>query len=491
MYILVVVDNPRHWPLHIQNVEVVAARKYITETAFSRLGEARVFNLCRSYRYQSTGYYVSLLAAARGHKPIPDVSTIRDLQFPTIVRLASESLEERIQKCLAGNKGRTFTLSIYFGRNVAKRYDRLSMELFNLFRAPLLRAQFVKENGKWQLQGVGPIAVSEVPEKHHPFIMVVASDFFRGRHRRVRPRSPPLYSMAILTNPGDDAHAPSDTRALEKFIDAAEKAGIDAELVERDDYSRLPEFDALFIRETTSVTNHTFRFARRAEAEGLVVMDDPQSILLCTNKVYLEELLTRHRIPRPRSIIVHRDNLDLLAYDIGFPLILKQPDSSYSVGVIKIDSREQLMREAPEMLEGSELLIAQEFLPTEYDWRIGVIDGKPFYACKYFMAKKHWQIVQREQKEVREGRVQAMPLRSVPDRVVQVAVRAAKLIGDGLYGIDLKQVGSKVYVIEINDNPSIDAGYEDGVAKDRIYQTIIRSFLRRIKARQRLSPKRK
>jgi len=483
MYILVVVDNPKHWPLDIQNVEVVQARKYITEDAFTRLGEARVFNLCRSYKYQSTGYYVSLLAAARGHKPIPDVSTIRDLQFPSIVRLASETLEEEIEKCLNDHKGTTFTLSIYFGRNLAKRYDRLSLELFNLFRAPLLRAEFAKENDKWQLRSVGPIEVSEVPESHHPFIVIVASDFFRGRHRRLRPKTQAIYSMAILTNPKDD-HAPSNERALEKFMDAAEKIGIDAEIIDRDDYSRLPEYDALFIRETTSVTNHTFRFARRAEAEGLIVLDDPQSILKCTNKVYLEELLTRHRIPTPRSVIVHRDNLDLIPYEIGFPLILKQPDSSYSVGVIKIDNKEQLEKEAPPMLEDSELLIAQEFLPTEFDWRIGVIDGKPFYACKYFMAKKHWQIVQRENENVQEGRVQAVPLSRVPDFVVDVAVRASRLIGDGLYGIDLKQIGSKVYVIEINDNPSIDAGFEDTVIKNRIYEIVMKSFLRRIKKRR-------
>lgn len=485
MYLLVVVDNPKLWPLDIPNVEVVQARKYITEETFTRIGDARVFNLCKSYKYQSTGYYVSLLAAARGHKPIPDVSTIRDLQFPTIVRLASETLDEEIQKCLADHKGGTFTLSIYFGRNLAKRYDRLCLELFNLFRAPLLRAHFVKEDDRWQLQNIGPITVSEVPESHHGFIVVVASEFFRGRHRRVRPRSQPVFSMAILAS-ANDAHAPSNPRALDKFIEAAEQIGIDAELIDRDDFSRLPEYDALFIRETTSVTNHTFRFARRAEAEGLVVMDDSKSILRCTNKVYLEELLTRHRIPTPKSVIVHRDNLDLLPYEIGFPLILKQPDSSYSVGVIKIESREQLLREAPPMLEDSELLIAQEFLPTEFDWRIGVIDGKAFYACKYFMAKKHWQIVQRESDGVQEGRVQAVPLGKVPDFVLDVAVRASRLIGDGLYGIDLKQVDNKVYVIEINDNPSIDAGFEDAVLKDRIYLTVMKSFLRRLKTRQQV-----
>ena len=60
------------------------------------------------------------------------------------------------------------------------------------------------------------------------------------------------------------------------------------------------------------------------------------------------------------------------------------------------------------------------------------------------------------------------------------AVRAASLIGDGLYGVDLKQVGRAAYVIEVNDNPSIDAGYEDGLLKDTLYERIMEHFVRRL-----------
>ena len=56
----------------------------------------------------------------------------------------------------------------------------------------------------------------------------------------------------------------------------------------------------------------------------------------------------------------------------------------------------------------------------------------------------------------------------------------ANLIGDGLYGVDLKRVGRRVVVIEVNDNPSIEAGYEDAVLKDALYREIMGSMLRRI-----------
>mgnify|MGYP002623531156 CR=1 FL=1 len=101
-----------------------------------------------------------------------------------------------------------------------------------------------------------------------------------------------------------------------------------AELITRDDYARLPEFDALFIRDTTFVDQYTYRFSRRAAGEGLVVIDDPQSIVRCTNKVYLAELLARHKVPIPKTIVAHAENASRLGEQLGFPCVLKKPDSS-------------------------------------------------------------------------------------------------------------------------------------------------------------------
>ncbi len=61
------------------------------------------------------------------------------------------------------------------------------------------------------------------------------------------------------------------------------------------------------------------------------------------------------------------------------------------------------------MFQKSELLIAQEFLPTPFDWRVGVVNGKPLYVCKYYMASKHWQIVNWESgKQDQEGDVESI-----------------------------------------------------------------------------------
>lgn len=486
MTILLVVSNPNKWPLHIPGVVVTSARSYLTEPTYSEDRSAKVFNLCRSYGYQSTGYYVSLLAAARGHKPMPDINTIQDLKSQFVIRTLSEEMEEQIQSACKRLQSSKFTLSVYFGRNIAKQYNSLSMRLFDLFHAPLLRAEFLKDDGKWELKSIRMISASEIPEYHHKFVVQAATDYFSGRKRRIRKRASPRFDIAVLVNP-DDKEPPSNERALKKFQKAAESVGLDCELITRNDMHRLAEFDALFIRETTAVNHHTFRFAQRAATEGLVVMDDPDSILKCTNKVYLAELLTRHGITIPKTMIIHRNNIDKIMETLGLPCVLKQPDSAFSLGVNKVDTEEELNEEVMRLLNKSDLIVAQEFLPTTYDWRVGICDRRALYACRYHMARRHWQVIKRDKdgNNSREGGSDTMSVGEAPDEVIKTALKAANLIGDGLYGVDLKQIGQKCYVIEVNDNPNIDAGIEDLVLKDALYREIMGIFLRRIENKKR------
>lgn len=479
MPIFIVVNNPREWPFAIDGVSVVDARGYLTQAEFADIRGSKVFNLCRSYRYQSTGYYVTLLATARGHRPLPSITTIQDMRSQTMVRFVSDDLDEMIQDDLAPIESSEFTLSIYFGRNLAKRYDRLSLNLFNLFQAPLLRAHFVR-NHKWSLRQIGPIPVGDIPEDHRPFVLEQAKNFFAGKRGSVKKKLTPKYDLAILHNP-DDPTAPSCEKALARFAKASESLGLGTELIGRDDYARLAEFDALFIRETTRVNHHTYRFSRRAAAEGLVVMDDPESILKCTNKVYLAELWNRHHVPMPRTVLVHKDNIGTIAQTLGFPLVLKQPDASFSAGVVKVSDEAHLSEQAEQFLEDSEMVIAQEYVPTEFDWRIGIIDRQPIYACRYFMVSGHWQIYKHDREgRRRAGRSETIPIELAPRDVVRTAIKAANLIGDGFYGVDIKQTAKGCVVIEVNDNPSIEAGVEDAVLKEELYRRIIAVFLKRI-----------
>ncbi|MCA9031247.1 MAG: RimK family alpha-L-glutamate ligase, partial [Planctomycetaceae bacterium] len=297
-------------------------------------------------------------------------------------------------------------------------------------------------------------------------------------------KTPTRFDLAILYSPGA-TDSPSNEKALQKFIKVARSLDIAAELITRDDYGRLAEFDALFIRDTTFVNQYTYRFSRRAAGEGLVVMDDPLSIARCTNKVYLAELLTRHKIPIPRTIVAHEENAASIGESLGFPCVIKIPDSAFSRGVVKVSNQEELDRTLKEFFQQSELVVAQEFLPTDYDWRIGIIDRQPLYACKYYMAQGHWQIVRRETGgKDSYGKLETIPVELAPRKAVQAALKAANLVGDGLYGVDVKESGGNYYVIEVNDNPNLDAGCEDAILKDELYRRILNVFLARMEQRK-------
>ncbi|HQO40005.1 MAG TPA: RimK family alpha-L-glutamate ligase, partial [Spirochaetota bacterium] len=310
-----------------------------------------------------------------------------------------------------------------------------------------------------------------------------ATEYFARRVHGLKRKPPAPYDLAILHN-NTDQTPPSDKRAIDKFIRAGEKSGFNIELIDKEDMHRLPEFDALFIRETTSVNHHTYRFTQRASAEGLVVIDDPESIIRCTNKVYLAELMNHYHLPSPKTMVISRDTLESVVKCMDLPLILKQPDSSYSQGVLKVESRDEYIEKVLTLLDKSDLVIAQEFMKTAYDWRVGIINGEPLFASRYYMAENHWQIINWEKKSKshhREGRAETVGIADAPQKVIETAIRAAKYIGRGLYGVDLKMVNGKCYVIEVNDNPSIDSGYEDAVLKDGLYLKIMQVFHDRVR----------
>jgi len=481
----IVTEYPEKFNLKLTGVQVISAKKYLTDPFFSDLKSAKVFNLCKSYRYQGEGYYVSLLATARRHRVMPDPITIQDFKTQNIVKIFSSELDELIQTALKTIRSDEFVLSIYFGRNMAKGYDDLAKKLFGHLKAPLLRAHFEK-NGKWVLRSLRPIPFSEVEEKHIPFLEEAANEYFKKKlSLATKGLKSYHYDLAILVNP-DEISPPSNKQALARFVQAAKQIGIRADIITKEDSAKILEYDALFIRETTNVPHHTYRLARKAKAEGLVVVDDPESIVKCTNKVFLEEILAKNDIPRPQTFIVHRGNQKEIIKKLKFPCVLKQPDSAFSQGVFKAKDVSQFLEMTDQILEKSDLIIVQEYIQSDYDWRIGVIGNHPLFACKYYMAKGHWQIKNNiSTTESEDGDVECFPIHKVPNRVIETAVRCSKLIGDGLYGIDIKMVGEKIYVIEINDNPNIDYGVEDTESQDELYLQVMQHFNKKLN-KQRL-----
>ncbi len=478
---LILIERGSHWKDFAGSYPVVTASEYLTDPAWPGKRGLRVVNLCRSQRYLGEGYYCSLLAEARGHRVIPSVRTIRDLSRKSLYSLETADLDKLVQRILGRrNKGietTSFSITVMFGHSPLRDLQPLARELFEIFRVPLMRIDF-ECRGNWRLAGIKALGIQDLSEELEDEFIASLDSYLSKRWRSPRRRPQGKYDLAILHNP-EEKLPPSDGKALQRFMRSARKYGLDAELITRKDFGRLGEFDALFIRETTSIDHHTYRFSRKAAKEGLVVIDDPDSILRCTNKIYLTELLNAHRVPTPRTAVVQRNGLDELEKAIPYPIILKVPDGSFSRGIYKVENRQELESVAKRLFRDSDLLLGQAYTYTPFDWRVGIINRKPLYVCQYFMSKDHWQIYDHNQ-DGAEGDHRTFTVEEAPERVVQTALRAANLIGDGFYGVDLKETPEGVVVIEVNDNPSIDAGVEDELLGDALYDRIMEEFLLRI-----------
>lgn len=478
---IIVTENPNNWKFQIDGVQVITPAEYFGESQLLKARNIKILNFCRSYQYQSLGYYVSLLAEARGHKVMPRISAIQDFRYPSLIREDSLDFDELIQDTFKQVSDKTVEMRIYMGKTQNEAFLKLASLLFNLLQTPLLKARFVQKEKKWLLQYIRPTNNSDIPEEDKPLLSASLQAYFAGKKTFGSNVSRKKYDLAILVNP-DEKTPPSNAKAIQKFVKAADKIGFSVDLVTKNDLGKLIQYDALFIRETTNVNHHTFRFAKKAESEGLVVIDDSDSILKCTNKVYLNEVLQANQIPTPKSMMVRKETPVSALYDFGFPLVLKQPDSCFSKGVIKINSEPELLPALQSLFQNSELLIAQEFMPTAFDWRIGIINNEPLYICKYFMARNHWQIVNWSKAKDKDGKAETLTLNEAPPALIHTAIKATKLIGDSLYGVDIKEVNGQYYVIEVNDNPSIDSGIEDKMIKDQLYLKIMDTLLQRVKS---------
>ena len=270
--------------------------------------------------------------------------------------------------------------------------------------------------------------------------------------------------IALLCDPDDHA-APSDDRSNRYFRRLASRHGIRVEIIGPGDLPELSRFGALWIRCHTSPRSLAYAFARHAEEMDLPVIDDSAAILTCGNKIFTAERLAQHAIPVPKSLIIS-DSVSVAEIEaaLTYPMVVKSPDGSFSKSVARADSRAALEVIKSEMLNTSHLILLQEYMPTAFDWRIGLIGGEPLFACQYRMVRGHWQILKhREGKAPIEGPFRAIPLPDVPPPVLAAAIAASKAMGGGLHGVDIKETARGVFVIEVNDNPNLNHGIEDRV----------------------------
>ncbi len=171
---------------------------------------------------------------------------------------------------------------------------------------------------------------------------------------------------------------------------------------------------------------------------------------------------------------LHHKRINEIFDKLGKPVVIKAPYTSFSRYVEKVACETSFRDVAKRFFKKSDVLAIQKFTPTTFDWRVGVLGNEVLYVCKYMIPKGKWKhgAKLRGKPTVVWGRTEALDKQTAPPRLLEVALKACSVVGKGLYGVDLKEVNGDYVVVEVNDNPSIYAGYEDSVDKD-IYKKII------------------
>lgn len=492
--IIVIVEKLKDWNSYYPVEQLMTPQDYLVnwdENLYDSHGtkeRIKIINLCRNYKYLSNGYYCSLLAEARGHSVIPSVKAINDLSKSTLYSLATEDLDIAIQKAFKGQTpGDPISVTIYFGRTEKEQLHEVARQIFDLFPSPILHVDFHWDK-KWEISTIRTGTLNTLSGSEEDKFAGALDEYSTKIWRKPKAKKKYRYDLAILHNTSEEM-PPSDKKALSNFIKAGKELDVQVELIEKKDFGRIAEYDALFIRETTTITNHTYRFAKKAEAEGLVCIDDSMSILRCTNKIYLHNLLHSNHINSPKTLVIGNspEQLKEAIEEIGLPMIIKIPDGSFSKGIFKVKTQEELKSVSEDLFKKTALLLAQEYFYTDFDWRIGILNDRPIYACKYYMTKGHWQIydhTKKMKKGIESGDSETFPISKVPKNVIQTALKLSHQIGNSLYGVDLKEKNGKAYVIEINDNPNIDSNVEDAIAGMDLYHNIIHDFVRRIEEKK-------
>jgi glutathione synthase/RimK-type ligase-like ATP-grasp enzyme len=265
--------------------------------------------------------------------------------------------------------------------------------------------------------------------------------------------------------------------ALTNFRLAAFELGHELDFVFKNELKYLAQYDGVLIRSLTDPLNTSYVVARWAEMLGKRVLDTSEAIRVCCDKVNMYGRLQKANVPLPETRFLDEKAVTTaeaaaLFEQLGAPLVLKAPNSSFSAYVDKATTPEEFVRVGKRFLRRADRIVVQQYLPSAFDWRVITLHGKVLAVVEYRFAVDRWKVMQRGV-EGEAAVTRGIPRDEAPKKLLDVALAASNAISNSLHGVDLKEIDGEFYVIEVNDNPTIAATEEDQ-ANPEIYTEVVR-----------------
>ncbi len=236
----------------------------------------------------------------------------------------------------------------------------------------------------------------------------------------------------------------------------------------------LEGFEAVIPRIGASVTAYGTAVLRQFEMMGVTPLNESVAVTRSRDKLRSLQLLSRKGIGMPLTGYASKpdDIKDVIKMVGGAPLVIKLLLGTQGIGVVLADTQ----KAAESVIEGfmgvkADILV-QEFIKEAggSDIRCLVIDGKVVAAMKRQGAPGEFR------SNLHRGGSSAL-IKITPEER-STAVRAARIMGLNVAGVDLLRSNHGPVVMEVNSSPGLE-GIEGATGKDIAGMMI--SYLEKVK----------
>lgn len=214
----------------------------------------------------------------------------------------------------------------------------------------------------------------------------------------------------------------------------------------------LPKVDAVIPRIGASVTFQGASVIRQVESMRIFTAVRAEALLRSRDKLHCLQLLAQAGIDVPRSFYVnHLDDLPWLLEGLGGePVVIKLLESTHGVGVILAEQRSTAMSIIEAFQRTKERVIVQEFIQEAAgtDIRAFVVDGKVVATMKRSATNGDFR------SNLHRGAVAELTQLSTEEE--EIVLKATKVLGLPIAGVDLLRSNRGPLVMEVNASPGLE-----------------------------------
>jgi ribosomal protein S6--L-glutamate ligase len=223
----------------------------------------------------------------------------------------------------------------------------------------------------------------------------------------------------------------------------------------------LEDFDAVIPRIGASITFYGTAVLRQFEMMGVFPANESVAISRSRDKLRSLQLLSRDRIGMPRTGFAHSpgDIQDLIKMVGGAPLVIKLLEGTQGIGVVLAETKK-----AAESVIEAFMGLKANILIQEFIKEAGGADIRCFVIGNRVVAAMQRQAAEGEFRSNLHRGGTATLVKLTP-RERTTAVRAAKVMGLNVAGVDLLRSERGPLVMEVNSSPGLE-GIESATGKD-------------------------